>query len=179
MLSYLYLILVVTPLIASGVIAFLFSQSLMSLLMVLVGAITGTISIVPFGIFWLQLFHRDWMESQAAGFIFVPVILPFYGYIGAVAGASLFAILCGYDRNDLPVVVFQAIAICCTVMLGGFIPAAIFAIPSFVTSAPEVNTEVERVAVVLIFAICVGLASSWLASQLAYLLVIQDRKSVV
>lgn len=173
MQDILLLVLLMSPLIGAGAIAFISSQSLLSVFVVLVGAIAGAISVVPSGIFWLQLFHRDWMESQAAGFIFVPVILPFYGYIGAVAGASLFAILCGYDRNDLPVVVFQAIAICCTVMLGGFIPAAIFAIPSFVTSAPEVNTEVERVAVVLIFAICVGLASSWLASQLAYLLVIQ------
>jgi len=169
----LLLVLLMSPLIGAGAIAFISSQSLLSVFVVLVGAIAGAISVVPSGIFWLQLFHRDWMESQAAGFIFVPVILPFYGYIGAVTGASLVTILYGYHRNDLPIVVFHAIASCFTVVLSGFIPAAIATIPSFVPSAHEMNKEVEGFSTVLIFAPCVGLASSWLASQLAYLLVSQ------
>ncbi|WP_144416013.1 hypothetical protein [Calothrix sp. 336/3] len=119
------------------------------------------------------MLHRNWIESQAAGFIFVPIILPVYGYLGAVAGASLVAILYGYHENDLPIFVFQAIASCFTVVLSGFIPAAISAISSFVPSVPEVNKEVKGFAILLIFSICVGLASSWLASQLAYLFVIQ------
>jgi hypothetical protein len=163
----------ISPLLIAGVIAFLCSQSWLSVLVVLVGAIAGAILVIPSGIFWLQMLHRNWFESQAAGFIFVPIILPVYGYLGAVAGASLVAILYGYHENDLPIVVFQAIASCFTVVLSGLIPAAICAIPSFVPSAPKVNNEVEELAIVLIFAIGIGLASSCLASQLAYLLVIQ------
>jgi ABC-type antimicrobial peptide transport system permease subunit len=163
----------ISPLIIAGAIAFLCSQSWLSVLVVLVGALVGAILVVPSGIFWLQILHRNWIESQAAGFIFVPIILPVYGYLGAVAGASLVAILYGYHENDLPIFVFQAIASCFTVGLSGFIPAAVSAIPSFAPFAPEANKEVEGFAIVLICAICVGLASSWLASRLAYFFVIQ------
>ncbi len=166
MLDYLLLLLLVAPFIAAGAIAFNHSQSFFALPVVLLGAIGGAALITLAGIYWLQVFHRCWMESQAAGFIFLPITLPFCVYIGAVAGASLVAILYGQQRSDLPSPAFQMIAIGFTVVLGGLIPSAIVAIPSFSTSS-----EGGKFAVVPLFMIFAGVASSWLASKLAYLLV--------
>ncbi len=167
----LLLILCISPLMGAGAIALMYTQSLCSIFVVLIGAIVGAIIIVFSGIFWLQVLHRDWIESQAAGFIFIPIILPFYGYTGAVAGASLVSILYGCSRNDMSAFLFQAIAVCFTVVLGGFIPSAIAAIPLFADSSSEASKEVERFVDIPLFAMCVGAASSGLASQLAYLLV--------
>lgn len=165
MLSYLYLILVVTPLIVSGVIAFLFSQSLVSLLVLAVGAIAGSILITGSGIIWLQALHREWMESQSAGLIFVPVVLPFLAYTGAIAGTSLVAILSVYSRNP-SFWLFQAIAIGLTVVLAGLMPSVLltFALGRCVRQ-PWIIVPVS--------AMGAGIAGASLASQLAHLLVVR------
>ncbi len=106
------------------------------------------------------------MESQAAGFIFIPVMLPFCVYTGAVAGASLVAILYGYGGNGLPVPTFRMIAIGFTVVLSGLVPSGILA----ASDASTLNKNIP-IAVIPLVAICSGVASSWLASQLAFLLV--------
>lgn len=166
MLGYLLPLLLVIPFVASGAIAFNQSQSLVSLLVVLLGAIAGAALIALSGIYWLQILHHRWMESQAAGFVFLPITLPICIYTGAVTGASLVAILYGYQGSGLPLPVFQTIAIGFTVVLGGLIPSAIAAIPS---ASP--SSEVKKFVVLPIFVIGAGVASSWLATELAYLLV--------
>lgn len=126
----------------------------------------GTILIGLVGIQWLHVFHRSWMESQAGGFIFVPVVLPFCAYTGSVTGASLVAILYGYKETPFPVLVFYLIAIGFTVALSGLVPSAIAAIP-YTSPISDVDT-LATTAISVIFG---GVASSWLASGLAYLLI--------
>lgn len=151
----------VTPLILSGAIAFLFSQSLISLLVVLVGAIAGTILISGSGIIWLQTLHREWMESQSAGLIFVPFVLPFLAYTGAIAGTSLVAILSVYSRNHSSSWLFQAIAISLTVVLTGLMPSVLLAI--------DQGRGIRQPWIIPVSAMVAGVVSSSLASQLAYL----------
>lgn len=160
--DYLLLLLLCTPLIAAAAIAIYNSQSLLSLLGVLLGAIAGAILITLSGIYWLQVFHRRWMESQAAGFIFVPVMLPICAYTGAIAGTSLVAMVTGREGASIG---FQIIAIGLTIVLSGLIPSAIVALPSFSTS-----DQGNKLIVVPIFVICAGVVSAWLSRQLAHLL---------
>ncbi|BAY10942.1 hypothetical protein [Calothrix sp. NIES-2098] len=162
MLDYLLPLLLVTPFIAVGAIAFNYNHSLLSLVVVLLGAIAGAISIALSGIYWLQIFHHRWMESQAAGFIFVPITLPICAYTGAVAGGSLAAILYRYQVSDLPSPIFQIIAIGFTIVLAGLIPSAIATI-SF--------SEVNKFIIAPIVIICGSVVSSWFATKLAYLFV--------
>lgn len=166
MSSCLLFILLLAPFLASGVIAFHNSQSPWSLLAVLFGAIVGTILIGLVGIQWLYVFHRSWMESQAGGFIFLPVVLPFCAYTGSVTGASLVAILYGYQETHFPVLVVYLIAIGFTVALSGLVPSVIAALPY---TSPF--SDVDTFATTAISVICGSVASSWLASGLTYLLV--------
>lgn len=165
MLDYLLLMLLIMPFIGSGAITFLSSQSLLSVVVVLVGAIAGVILVIGSGIIWLQVLHREWIESQPAGFIFVPVVLPFLAYTGAIAGTSLVAILSIYSRNHSPSCLFQAIAICLSVVLAGLMPSVFLAL--------DLGRVVRKPLIVPVSAIGAGVASSSLASQLAHLLVVR------
>jgi hypothetical protein len=162
MLDYLLLILLIMPFIGSGAIAFLYSQSLLSVMLVLVGLIAGAILITVSGFIWLQVLHREWMESQPAGFIFVPVVLPFLAYTGAVAGTSLVAILLVYSRNHSSSCLFQAIATCLTVALAGLMPSVLLTL--------DLSRAVRRFLIVP-SAMGAGVVSSSLANQLAHLFV--------
>ncbi|QIR36157.1 hypothetical protein HCG51_04840 [Tolypothrix sp. PCC 7910] len=166
MLDYVLPLLLVTPFIAVGAIAFHQSHSFWSVLVVLLSAIAGAVLIGLSGIYWLQILHRRWMESQAAGFIFLPVTLPICAYTGAVAGASLMIMLYRYQGSELLSPVFEVIAIGLSVVLSGLIPAAIATI-NF-----SISDEVSKFTVAPILIVCAAVASSWVASELAYLLVI-------
>ncbi|MCU0551328.1 MAG: hypothetical protein MUC48_18425 [Leptolyngbya sp. Prado105] len=161
MLDYLLLMLLIMPFIGAGAIVFLSSQSLLSGVLVLAGAIVGAILITVSGLVWLRVLHREWMESQPAGFIFVPVILPFLAYTGAVAGTSLVAILGGYSRNYSSSCLFQAIAICLTVVLAGLMSSILLTL--------DLSRVVRRLLIVPFAAMGAGVVSSSLASQLAHL----------
>lgn len=168
--GYVVLTLCVTPFLASGAIAFLHSHSLLSPLIVLVGMIVGAITIVISGHSWLQSLHSEWMQSQAVGFILIPVILPFYAYLGAVSGASLVAILYGYNKNHGISGWFAVAAVGLTIVVAGFIPAAIFAMqPVEANSSGEANSSVfSSDAVLLIVTAAMGAASAWLSSALTF-----------
>jgi len=169
--GYVVLTLFVTPFLASGAIAFLHSHSLLSPLIVLVGMIVGAITIVVSGIAWLESLHSEWMQSQAVGFILIPVILPFYAYLGAVSGASLVAILYGYNKNHGISGWFAVAAVGLTIVVAGFIPAAtIFGMqPVEDNSSGEANSSVfSSDAVLLIVTAAMGAASAWLSSVLTF-----------
>lgn len=163
MLDYLLLMLLIMPFIGSGAIAFLYSQSLLSVLLVLVGMIAGALLITVSGFIWLQMLHHKWMASQPAGFIFVPVVLPFLAYTGAVAGTSLVAILLVDSRNHSSSCLFQAIAICLTVALAGLMPSVLLTL--------DLSRAVHQFLIVPFAAMGAGVVSSSLANQLAHLVV--------
>jgi len=168
-MPYLFLLLVLFPLLAAGAIAFLYSHSLLSPLLVLVGMITGAMTIVVSGLVWLQSIHSDWLQSQAAGFIFLPVILPFYAYIGAVAGASLVAILYGHNKHHGISGWFVVAAIGLTIVLAGFMPAAIFTTQSIDAGDNRISTTSGWFWVVLpLVTAAMGTACAWLSSAFTF-----------
>ncbi len=168
--GYVVLTLCVTPFLLSGAIAFLHSHSLLSPLIVLVGMIVGAITIMFSGIAWLQSLHSEWIQSQAVGFIFLPVILPFYAYLGAVSGASLVAILYGYNKNHGISGWFAVAAVGLTIVVAGFIPAAIFAMQPVEANSRGFSSDGYWVslAVLPIVTAAMGAASAWLSSTLAF-----------
>lgn len=168
--NFLLLILVTSPLILAAVITVITSSSLLSVLMVLIGAIAGAI-LMPFsGIIWLQTLHSTWIQSQAAGFIFVPIILPFFAYTGAISGAN-FVVFLYSDSNSLMLGIgFQVMASFLTLVIGGLIPATSATIPYFAQFINSITTQVQGFVALPIFAICIGLVASWSAIQLAYFL---------
>lgn len=161
MTDYLPLILL-APLFISGAIAVYHSRSLWSVGAVVLGAIVGAILIAFSGVYWLYVFHESWMQSQGAGFIFLPVILPFCGYTGFVTGSSLTALLYGYTRHHLPWIGFIMLSIGLAVVLGGLIPSAIAAVPAIFTSSGAIPS-----AITFLISIGGGVASAWVASQLS------------
>lgn len=163
MLDALILMLLIMPLVGAGAIAFLYSHSLLSVVLVLGGIIAGAILITVSGLIWLQVLHREWMESQPAGFIFVPVVLPFLAYTGAVAGTSLVAILWVDSRNHSSFCLFQAIAIGLTVVLAGLMPSVLLTL--------DLSRVTRKFLIVPFAAMGAGVVSSMLASQLAHLFV--------
>ncbi|MDB9315938.1 hypothetical protein PN462_22690 [Spirulina sp. CS-785/01] len=167
MFSYLLLLLLVAPLLVSGAIAYLYSQSLFSLVGVVLGAAFGAIFILISGVSWLYTLQREWMESQAVGFVFLPVILPFYAYTGAIAGASLMAILSCYGHR-IPFL-FQMVAMGVTIGLSGLIPATMTTWPNSTTTHPEPRYN-NNLVIIPMLAIGVGVASAGVASTLAYTL---------
>lgn len=173
--TYLLLPLVLSPFIGEEALALFYSRSWVSLFVVPVGAIAGIFSILFSGLFWLHLLAREWIQSQAVGFIFVPVILPFYAYVGAVTGASLVAILYGYGSNHFFTLGFFILAVIFVTVLGGLMPLAIAALsnlPNFAVEATGADPNgFDNFIVIPIVAIICGVASAWLGSKLAYLLV--------
>ncbi len=127
MASQVLFILLITPLLSAIAIAFYLSHSLWSVLLLLLGTILGAFVIGLSGIAWLQVLHRRWMESQAAGFIFLPIVLPVCAYIGALAGSVLVVILYGLSNQGLSSPLFQIAAILLIVVLSGLLPSAIVA----------------------------------------------------
>lgn len=175
-MSYLILVLVLFPLIAAGILAFLHSHSLLSPLLVLIGAIAGAITITFSGIAWLQSLHSEWLQSQAAGFIFLPVILPFYTYLGAVAGASLVAMLYGHNKNHGISGWFVVAAVGLTIISAGFIPAAIFATQTTDAGSSQISQNRSIVLAMLpILTAAMGVASAWLSSTLTLFIFSQFR----
>lgn len=170
MQEYLLLMLLIGPFLTSGAIILYHSQPLISLLMWMVSAIAAALLTVLSGITWLRVCQRNWVESQASGFIFIPIILPFYAYIGAVAGSSLVVFLYRYGEGGLPSPVFQVIALGFTVVLSGLIPAAIAGIPCFSTPVISSSGKVVRFLAVPMFAMFIGGMSAWLGSELTYAL---------
>ncbi|MBD2342155.1 hypothetical protein H6G64_35125 [Calothrix sp. FACHB-156] len=158
-------LILITPFIAVGAIACHQNHSVWSVLVVLLSAIAGAVFVSLSGICWLQILHRRWMESQAAGFIFLPITLPICAYTGAVAGASLVVMLYRHQGSELSWPVFGMIAICLSVVLSGLIPAAIATIHF------SISDEVSKFIVFPILIVGSAIASSWVASELAYLLV--------
>lgn len=173
MQSYLLLLILVAPFIAAAVIALQKTQSLWSSVFVVLGAIVGALLIALSGVCWLQVLHRNWMESQAIGFIFVPILLPICIYTGAVAGSSLVAILIRHPGSHFASPVFQMIAISFTIVLSGLIPSTLVTLSSLSDLANNVGQELNLFTFVVVpfFVMCAGVASAWLASELAYLLV--------
>jgi hypothetical protein len=129
MADYLFLLLVIAPLLASGAIVWTATHSLWLIPLVLLGAIAGAILIPLSGTFWLQVLHPSIFESQGGGIVFIAVILPFFAYSGCVAGACLVAMLSGL-RGSYPILgIAFAVASLGTVILTGLLPVAIATIP--------------------------------------------------
>jgi hypothetical protein len=170
MQDYLLLVLLILPFLTSGGIALFYGQSLMALLVLVLIAITSAVLTILSGIAWLQIWQREWIESQAVGFIFVPIILPFYAYTGAIAGSVLVSLLYRYEDKSLLSPVSQIIALGFTVVLSGLIPAVVISIPSFARPVPSPSGKVSQLVAVLIFAIFIGVMSAWLGSEFTHLL---------
>jgi len=168
-MSYLILLVVLFPFVIAGAIAFLHSHSWLSPLIVLVGMVAGAITILFSGIAWLQSIHSEWLQSQAVGFILPVVIVPFYAYLGAIAGASLVAILYGYNKNHDISGWFIVAAVGLTVILTGFIPAAIGATQTVEANGGGISTANEWFWVGLPIAMtAMGTASAWLSSAFTF-----------
>lgn len=170
MVDFFLPLLLITPFVVASAIAYYYSHSAISPIIVILGAIAGAVLIGLSGILWIQTLHRRWMESQAAGFIFLPVTLPICAYTGAVSGASIAAILSGYSTSDLPSPLFQIVAIGFTIWLGGLIPSAIVTLSLSNPMHPTNPTSQLGIGVMAIS--CAGVVSAWSASQLAHWLIV-------
>ncbi|KPQ31422.1 MAG: hypothetical protein HLUCCA11_23775 [Phormidesmis priestleyi Ana] len=170
MLSYLLLILIIGPFIGAAAIAFFHSHSLLSPLLVLVGMMVGAITILFSGFAWLQSLHSEWMQSQAVGFILIPAILPFYAYLGAVSGASLVPMLYGYSKDQEISGWFIVAAVALTIIVTGFIPAAVLTTQSIDANGSGVSTRENEVFLILlpIVTAAIGTASAWLSSAFTF-----------
>jgi hypothetical protein len=160
------LILFVMPFLVSGAIAFIHSHSLLSPLIVLIGMIIGAITIMVSGIAWLQSLHSEWIQSQAVGFIFLPVILPFYAYLGAVAGASLVTILYGHQKHHGLSGWLAVAAMGLTIVVAGLIPAALLMMRSGEADSNQFSIADNEwfFAILPIVITAMGTASAWLST---------------
>ncbi|MFW6359931.1 MAG: hypothetical protein ACOC0N_12060 [Chroococcales cyanobacterium] len=168
MLAFLILLIAIAPWILSGILAFSYSQSFWALLWVLIGAIAGAVFIPLSGIYWLQTLHRRFLESQAIGMIFVPVILPFFAYSGSVAGAWL--VTSFYSPIPLSWA-FIVISVGLVVVLGGLLIPAIATIPSASANpSTSISLQSSQFIIIPILAIANGILSAWLSYSLAHLI---------
>jgi len=173
MADYLFLLLIVAPLLASGAIAWTVSHSLWAIPLVLLGAIAGAILIPLSGTFWLQTLHPSTFESQGGGIGFIAVILPFFAYSGSVAGACLVAMLSGLRGSYPGLGIAFVIASLGTVILSGLLPVAIATIP-LLSGLTANNTSqsdgFDTVVWLAIGAIGNGVISALLASSIVKML---------
>lgn len=181
----LMLLLVVAPFIVSGAVTFGYSRSLLSLLLMLGGAIIGAVLILISGIYWLHLLACDWVESQAVGFIFLPVILPLYAYTGAVSGTALVAILYGYSRDKSSSLWFYIASICFTTILSGLILSTKVSgrsssnLESTSQQSNKTPQAWNRIILLPIMTFGIGWISAYLGSRLAFFLVVQGLESLL
>jgi hypothetical protein len=165
MIGFLVFLIAIAPWIGSGIVAFHSHPSILTIVLVILGAIAGAISIPLSAVYWLQTLHRRTMESQAVGMIFVPVILPFFAYSGSVAGAGLVGILYGYGEPNFSLL-FLGIAMGLTVILGGLILPAIAAISA--TNSDAISIKSNQFIVLPLVAIANGIVSAGLSVFCAY-----------
>jgi len=119
----------------------------------------------------------DRIESQAVGFIFLPIILPLYAYTGAVSGTALVAILHGYSSNHSTSLWFYIASICFTTILSGLILSTSRFSKSSSDSDATSNQSCEilqpwnNIILLPILTFSIGWISAYLGSRLAFLLV--------
>lgn len=166
---YLILLVILFPFVAAGAISFLYSHSWLSPLLVILGTIAGAITILVSGITWLQSIHSEWLQSQAVGFILPVVIVPFYAYLGAIAGASLVAILYRYNNDHNLSIWFIVAAAGVTIVLTGLIPAAIGTMQTIKVNDSGLSTTNAWFWIALPIVMTVmGTTSAWLSSAFTF-----------
>lgn len=120
-------LIVVAPWVMAASLAVWLDRSGLAVLAVLLGIGIGAVAILATGLDWAIRFNPEMMNSQAIGFITLPVLLPYFAYFGTVTGGFLAVFLyrqVGYGR-DLAwlLVLSHLLAIVITAYLAGVIPA--------------------------------------------------------
>ncbi|MGC9528448.1 MAG: hypothetical protein ACP5D7_23195 [Limnospira sp.] len=132
MTPFIELLLVVLPGLASMAIAVQTTTSCLSaslaIISVFVGMILAAIAVLGTALSFTYYFNSSFSQSQAYGFMFIPIIVPSFLYIGSVSGAFLVMFFYRQGSGDLtlvPWLMSRFLAVIITVCLTASLLASI------------------------------------------------------
>ncbi|MFP4222121.1 MAG: hypothetical protein ACLFQ7_16610 [Phormidium sp.] len=165
----------------------------LAILSVLLGIVVVAIAVLATAVSVINYLNSSFSQSQAYGFIFVPIILPFLLYSGSVSGAFLAMFFYRQGSGGLtliPWLISRFLAVMITVGLTGFLLAFILSssdkttpkttkirftetsvppsTPQSPTTAIESVTKSTSLLWLQLGILIQGLASAWLGSSLSH-----------
>lgn len=187
--QFLKLLLVVLPGLVAIAIAVQTTTSCLSaslaIISVFVGMALAAIVVLGTALSFINYLKSSFTQSQAYGFIFIPIIVPFLLYSGSVSG--VFLVMFFYRQgsgglNLLSLLISRFLAVIITVCLTGFLLAFVISgsdktankttdrpsTPQPQTKATQFFAGSTSLVWIELFIIAQGFASAWLGAYLSH-----------